>query len=346
MGPKDPMPMALSLPPPASRRNAMAAAMVDSGSPVGMRTVRRSPGPVPAPQMNLVPPASMAPNNVILQEAQAVEGDGIGRLLDIAPDSGRGADIADVEAKTFDGQPAVVAHVAQSLKDALPVGMAAAGNAAVVFARVDMAEMPRHGANAGGDILLFDVGVEGVEQNADIGVIDFVAKARGIHGRIEEISFEAIQLLDRQRDAIGGERIADRLQTFDRPLPFIAGAASSGEIADRTVHGAGENFRARIGRRPDQVFQMLEGGGPFGGVIAHGAHALQERGGDGGFEAVGLQVAANGGGIEAFEAEQRKFNPIETCLFDPREKVADRLIVLPRPDHRIHAEFHQRDYTG
>src|SRR6185312_2292261 len=117
------MPMALGLSRPASRRNAIAAAMVGSGSPVGMRMVRRSSGPVSTPQTNFVPPASMATNNVIPEEAQAVEGDGIRRFFDIAPDRGGGADVSNVEAEAFDRQPAVIGDVFQRLENAWPVGV-------------------------------------------------------------------------------------------------------------------------------------------------------------------------------------------------------------------------------
>ena len=40
----------------------MAAAIVSAGDAVGMRNVFRSSGPDPTPQINLVPPASIAPN--------------------------------------------------------------------------------------------------------------------------------------------------------------------------------------------------------------------------------------------------------------------------------------------
>ena len=103
--------------------------------------MRRSSGQVPIPQTNFVPPASIAPYNVVLQEAETVEGDGIGRLFDVAPDGRGGADVADVEAEAFDGEPAIVMDIAQGLKDGWPFDVAAAGNAAIVFAGVHVAEM-------------------------------------------------------------------------------------------------------------------------------------------------------------------------------------------------------------
>src|SRR6185312_7987403 len=181
------MPMALGLSRPASRRSAIAAAMVGLGSAVGMRSVRTSSGPVPTPQTNFVPPASMAPNNVIPEEAQAVEGDGIRRLFDIAPDCRGGADIADVEAEAFDRQPAVVGDVFQRLENAWPVGVAAAGSTAVVLAGVNVPEMAGHSVDPRCDVFLFDVGVERVKKNTDVRVIDFVAEPHGVRGGIEEI---------------------------------------------------------------------------------------------------------------------------------------------------------------
>src|SRR5271165_2245195 len=60
-GPKDPMPTAWSRLPACSRNQLTALSMVASGEVVGNWVVRRSSGPVPMPQTNLVPPASMPP---------------------------------------------------------------------------------------------------------------------------------------------------------------------------------------------------------------------------------------------------------------------------------------------
>src|SRR6185369_16527170 len=62
MGPKEPMPTAFNSPLDSSCRKLIAIARVASGVVVGNCTVFRSPGPVPIPQTNLVPPASIEPN--------------------------------------------------------------------------------------------------------------------------------------------------------------------------------------------------------------------------------------------------------------------------------------------
>src|SRR5881396_3780214 len=64
-GPNEPMPTAFNLPAEFSCRNLTAAATVHSGDVVGISTVFRSSGPLPIPQMNFVPPASIAPNMFI-----------------------------------------------------------------------------------------------------------------------------------------------------------------------------------------------------------------------------------------------------------------------------------------
>src|SRR6185312_6806883 len=102
-------------------------------------------------------------------------------------------------------------------------------------------------ADTGCDVFLFNVGVERVVQDADVGVIDLFAETHGVDRGVEEVSLEAVERLNGERDAVGGERIADRLQTFDGALPFVWGAAAAGEIADGAVHGSGENFRAGVG---------------------------------------------------------------------------------------------------
>src|ERR1700730_14661498 len=56
------MPTAFNSPPDSSWRNRIALAIVAPGDMVGNCIVLRSAGPVPTPQTNLVPPASIAPN--------------------------------------------------------------------------------------------------------------------------------------------------------------------------------------------------------------------------------------------------------------------------------------------
>ena len=79
--------------------------------------------------------------NTLFEELDAFEGDRFGSLLDIAPDGGGGGEVAQREAEAFDGQPAVVVDIAERLKDAHPLHVAAAGNAAVVLAGVDVLQM-------------------------------------------------------------------------------------------------------------------------------------------------------------------------------------------------------------
>jgi len=61
---------------------------------------------------------------------------------------------------------------------------------------VHVTQVLSNGADACGDILLFDVGVEGIEQDADVGVANLIAELNGIGSGVQEVGFEAVEGLD------------------------------------------------------------------------------------------------------------------------------------------------------
>ena len=106
-------------------------------------------------------------------------------------------------------------------------------NTAIVLAGVNVLQMPPHFAVSAGDVLLFDIGVESVEQHPDIGMADLIAKRHRIVGDIQKISLEAIQRLDRDGHAVLRQHWPQRLVTIHRPLPLVGSPPPAGQIADR-----------------------------------------------------------------------------------------------------------------
>ena len=176
-----------------------------------------------------------------------------------------------------------------------------------------MTQVLSDGADARGDVLLFDVGVKGVEQNADVGVVDLSAEFVGIGGSVQKVSLEAVERFYRERDAIGGESVAQLLQAIDRILPFIGGAAAAGEIADGAVHGTAKDSGSGFGNGLDEVFEMLDSTCADGGFVADWAEAWQEGGRDCAFETERLRyLDGRRSCVETFEAEERDFDAVET----------------------------------
>ena len=86
-------------------------------------------------------------------------------------------------------------------RDAPQLDVARAGRAAIVLARVDMLQMLSNRAIAIGDAFLFDVGMEGIKQNADARMIDLIAQLYCVFSGIEEERLEPVERLYRHIDS-------------------------------------------------------------------------------------------------------------------------------------------------
>ena len=105
-------------------------------------------------------------------------------------------------------------------------------------------------ADARANVFFLDVGVEGVEEQSDARVVHGFAQCRAIGSRVEEVGFEAVERLDRQRDMSNWSRVYRALISLDRPLPFLVRAPPAGKVADWSVERTRKEFRAPVLRRP------------------------------------------------------------------------------------------------
>ena len=167
-------------------------------------------------------------------------------------------------------------------------------------------------------ILLFDVGVKSIEQDADVWVIHLIAERCGIGGSIQKESLETVEWFDRKRGPISGKSVAQLLQTIDRPLPFIGRAAASRQVADGAVHPVRKVFRRQYRQRhwirsfrcPIARVRMATSSLIGLKPPAERRKQLCIRG----RSASG--IAPNRGSVETFEAKERDLDAVETFFFD------------------------------
>lgn len=118
-----------------------------------------------------------------------------------------------------------------------------------IFTSVDVGDVGAQGADGVAGVLFLDVGVEGIEEDTDVGVVDFVAEAFGFGGGGEGVGFEAVEGLDGEGDVALAESGDELVEAFDGAFPFVIGAAASEELADggdRGSHETGEPMAAAV----------------------------------------------------------------------------------------------------
>ena len=98
--------------------------------------------------------------------------------------------------KRLDGQPAVVANFLQHFENALPIHVAGAGNAAIVFRNVHVAKFLGDGAQSLSGMPLLDVRMKGVKVDFHVGRAHVVHQAGGVFEGVEEVGLEAVERLD------------------------------------------------------------------------------------------------------------------------------------------------------
>src|ERR1700722_11361176 len=181
---------------------------------------------------------------LVLQKAYPVKRNGLGSALDVSPNRRSRAQFREGESKAFNGQPAIIVEGTQRLKYLLPFHVPRTRDATIVFTGMNVFEVRPDRTVTRSDILLFDVGMEGVEQNPDIGVANFLCQLGCIRGSVQEKCFEPVQGFDGEGHVVGSKRFSHGLKALDGPLPFIAGSTPPGQITNRAVERSGNNFRA------------------------------------------------------------------------------------------------------
>src|SRR5215207_5188657 len=134
----------------------------------------------------------------------------------------------------LDGERAVVADLFEGAEAGTEIEMAAPGLQAVAVGDVDVDEVLPIGADAGGDVDLFDPHVEEVRHDTDLGA-DLRRDRRSLLNAVDDVDLVAIQRLEKQGDAGGlcsGSQLA-QLRQEETALQLGASGARSGNAGAR-----------------------------------------------------------------------------------------------------------------
>src|SRR5690606_24306180 len=101
-------------------------------------------------------------------------------------------------------------------------------------------------------------------------------------GGVEEVALEAVERLDRERDALLRRILRGGPVDFDDAREFVGGRAAARELAERLVERAGGDVAAERRGAVDQPFYVVERAGAFGLVGGDGALAAARHHADAG----------------------------------------------------------------
>ena len=190
-------------------------------------------------------------------------------------------------------------------------------------------------------VLLLDVGVEGVVEEAVVRLVDPLHDRRGVGDGVEGVALEAVERLDGERDLRLGRILRRQLVNLDDVAPLVRRRRLAAEDAERLVEGPAEDFAARRLEAVDRPFEMGEAAGA-GLRIGTGAVVLGV-GDDAdrvGAEPVIPQFAADAGVVLRRAAEKRQFDPVIAGRLDLAEHRKMLLGHLARPQHQIETQEH------
>jgi len=219
------------------------------------------------------------------REDATVDRDVIAPGLDVPPDRGGAGDDLDVGSKGFDDDGAAIVDGFEGPSDAWPVGVIAAGRAAIAAARVEMAELPARLPDCGAEILFLDVHMERVEMKLHGRRADRGDQTQALFARVEEIRFEAIQRLNAKRDTFGLSVTGEGPQIFHHGGPFLAPLAGGDCVCltDDRIKWTDERGAAHERGLIDQRSAVGHGGFLFGRSAAkipprsHGSADAHDR---------------------------------------------------------------------
>jgi hypothetical protein len=112
--------------------------------------------------------------NALFEKLHPFEGDRFRSFFNVSPDSCRRTQLLEGKTKPLDGQPSVIVQGSKGLKYFRPLHVPGAGDAPIVLARVHVFQLAPDCPVAVGNILLFDIGVKGVKQDANVRVTDLL----------------------------------------------------------------------------------------------------------------------------------------------------------------------------
>jgi hypothetical protein len=117
----------------------------------------------------------------------------ITRRSNVSPNRGGRGKVGFRFCEGFNGQPTVVTYLPQRRQNPQPVDLPRARNTAVIFGDVNMPDIPPYRTYCERRLLLFNICVEGVTVNWNVGRGDFADQSSGILQGVEKIGLKPVK---------------------------------------------------------------------------------------------------------------------------------------------------------
>jgi hypothetical protein len=209
--------------------------------------------------------------------------------------------------------------------------MAFAGGPTIVLGEVHMIDLRDVGSDDPDRILLFDIGVERVVQEAAIGFVHLSDNVRGIGECIEHVALEAVRWLDRKLNVVS-RRMGGVFVHAHSVGAFGFRWRVAGEDAEGLVERPAKRLTARGRQTVDCPFEMIESGGADRRICAD-AIALDVRNDCDGRRPEATVADRSTDCAEVFRRsfKNRKLDPVKTRPLDAREQGKVLLGDMRRP---------------
>ena len=110
------------------------------------------------------------------------------------------------------------------------------------------------------NVLLLDVGVEGVVHHAEVGMVDVLDHPGSIGRTVQEVDLEPIQVLRGQRHPELFGALGRLAQALGGPAPFVLRGSPAGEYTQRGVDRADQQIRPQRLAALGDVLEMGDSG--------------------------------------------------------------------------------------
>jgi hypothetical protein len=159
----------------------------------------------------------------------------------LPPNPGGGGEVRQEVAECFDGEPTVVADLAQGVEGRVPSDGSASGYTAVVLGDMHVRDPVPGPPDRIRRVLFLDVGVEGIEVDATARMSDLIYKPNGLIQRIQVIELEPVDdFLGKDDPHLLGV-LSYSVQVVDAASPLAFGWTSSCEDAERDLMRAAQD---------------------------------------------------------------------------------------------------------
>src|SRR5690606_34579358 len=163
--------------------------------------------------------------------------------------------------KSLDHYGTFITDFFQCLFNTFPIHITGTGCATVTFIALHVTEpFFTDFSDGGGDILFFNIAVEGIQCNFKVWVVNFFDNGKRLVRRIYHVTFKSIQWLQAKSDSMFLGKICGLMQIFDAPLPFLLFLFIRDKtgFAYRRIQRSSKNGATHHGRDFNTIFDILQ----------------------------------------------------------------------------------------